>query len=116
MMMEKRKKEEDAKVNFQKRFVKTYEGNHVLVSEEVVMPFKNTVGDLIGEVAMVSKAQGKGGSRALTVMAHTTCVFLALNDEIFKLLIEEKLRKETEVKVQFVLEVVPKLGELFSFH
>lgn len=88
----------------------------MLVSEEVKMPFTNTVGDLIGEVAMVSKAQGKGGSRALTVMSHTTCVFLALNDEIFKLLIEEKLRKETEVKVQFVLEVVPKLGELFSFH
>jgi hypothetical protein len=48
-------------------------------------------------------------------MAHTTCVFLALNEEIFKLLIEEKLRKETEMIVQFVIEVVPKMGELFSF-
>jgi CRP-like cAMP-binding protein len=63
------------------------------------MPFTNTVGDLIGEVAMLQKSSGKGGARALTVMAHTTCVFLALNEEIFKLLIEEKARKEIEVIV-----------------
>jgi hypothetical protein len=79
------------------------------------MPFTMTVGDLIGEVAMEQKSKGKGGSRALTVMAHTNCVFLALNEEIFKLLIEEKLKKDTEAIVQFVMEVVPKLGGVFSF-
>lgn len=85
--------------------------NMVIVEEEIKMPFEQSVGVMIGEIAMMNP----GTTRALSGMAKTDCVFLLLNRESFDILVKEKEKKECEALTTFIFDCVPKMREQFQF-
>jgi CRP-like cAMP-binding protein len=84
--------------------------NCVIVEEEIKMPFEQSVGIMIGEIAMMNP---ENTTRALSGMAKTDCIFLLLNREAFDILVKEKEKKENEALTQFIFDCVPKMREQF---
>lgn len=92
---------------FENKRNKTIKDNLVVIEEEVKMPFEQSVGIMIGEIAMMNE----NATRALSGMAKTDCIFLLLNKEAFDILVKEKEKKENEALTQFIFDSVPKMRD-----
>lgn len=76
---------------------KLVHGNNVIFEIEKKVA-ENYVGTIIGVNAMMNP---NTEVRALSVMAKTDCIFILLNEEVFKLLLSDKLKRDKESIAHF---------------
>lgn len=97
---------------FENKRSKLIKDNLVVIEEEIKMPFEQSVGIMIGEIAMMNP---ENTTRALSGMAKTDCIFLLLNREAFDILVKEKEKKECEALTSIIFTSVPSMEEQYKF-